>query len=78
MGRDEREATPAQNALTGASTSPGDAMRNEPDIAHEMENSDAIQLPDPKGDETSRLQALKADVRDQEDLERDIGIQVGF
>ena len=74
MSGDEREANTHQDTLTDASLQ--NDMRDESDLASGIEGATMTQKRAASGDEASRLQALQADVRDQDDLERDIGIQV--
>lgn len=73
MSGNEPKSKPDQGALASTSL---EILKEEPDIANKMEDSSETQRLAARGDEASRLQALQADVRDQDDLERDIGMQV--
>ena len=68
--RASAQPTPAAPSSDAASAEPGSA--NEP----ENLTSSAVSVLKADEHESNRLQALEADVRDQGDLERDIGLQV--
>ncbi|KAL1955503.1 hypothetical protein VTO42DRAFT_8529 [Malbranchea cinnamomea] len=70
MSEHNPEALGDQSAVTL-----GDAARSEPDVSNEPETQLAAHASNAAGDEASRLLALDAHVLNQEDIERDIGIQ---
>lgn len=75
MTESETERATVPPALTGPST---EAAGKEAGPAHDPETAakSTTSVANADGDESHRLQTLEADVRDQEDLERNIGVQV--